>query len=453
MSFLRRTPKVIAEAGATRDPFNEQESSRRGANQPPTYVSEIVRKNITNRDTLAHQRQMAQYSPFGYAIVYKMAQYTFDDWIEFTDPDGKVIMQETMVKLLELNAPYYYTQCAIMERMYGHSVLYIGKEKLHTDLKEPSQRRVTNLDAFGPELLVVDEYTKNGEPAKWKIKVKEKVAKKQVKDKQKRISAKDTYHLRTRPWPHDRSEKGIPILYPVWVQCVNVERALHSSDFYLGKVGHGTYHVSTKGSLSDGKRTQVQKATEKSSVSRVLVTDSRYIDKVEFVNASGSPVDFPKEIDTRIRIIASGTDTPYDWLMGLGGASSGGSDLIAKSLFQSLDQIRGSMEEMIRATVLAIEPQNDLKFKIRWIERYAHDEEQRSKIKMNNAQGLLMLSGIMTINEMREELGLTPLPDGNQLIADKETAQKEKENELRVNIQGLQTAEEEEATNNPGGKN
>jgi len=413
-----------------------------GANAPPSYVSELVSGNVSNRDNRVHQRKMALMSAVGFNITVKLAGNVFDDWFEFVDENGRVIMQDVQQKLRALNAQYFLTQALVLERIYGHAWIYVGKAKLREDVITPTGPRVvTNLDVFGPENSEVVEYNDYGYPSVLEVTVLQGVGPNQTKEVKKRISRSDLILLRTRPRPFDRSFEGLPVLYPVWSSLISVERAFHSSDFYLSKIGHGFSSIKTKGRLTDAERTELETTMEDASVSRVVILNGNKVEEIGFINATGSPIDFPAEIDSRLGIIGAGCGIPKDLLIGLSAGAVTGSETNVKSLFQTISATQVSVEPAIRDLVRSVGHTND-NYGIKWIARYAHDEEQQSKIMMNESQSWAIRSKFLTINEIRKELGYPPIEGGEGLSSD-----------FKVNVAGLQTAQEAEKTNNPEGQN
>lgn len=422
-------------------------------NDPSTYVSEIIADKINNRDEREHQRKMALWSAVGSNICIKLANNTFDDGFEFVDDlgkKGKVIMPEIQAKLRALNATYFLTQALIMERIYGHGWVYVGRERLYEDVvdvdAEVKDRRITNLDAFGPEIAKVIEYDEDGYPAAIEIKVLKGITKtdgsKGTKEDTKRIDIEDLILLRTRPKPFERTFEGMPVLYHVWSTLWSVELAFHSSDFYLGKIGHGMFCLISRPGTSDEKVGRMQDSVEKMSPSRMLVLPGKYVESISFVNASGTPIDFPAEIKARLGIIGAGTGVPSDLLIGLSAGSITGSEVNVKALYQTLAAIQTSVEPMIRELVHRLGHKDENYF-IRWITRYAHDEEQKAKIALYEAQTWAIKTGWLTPNEIRKRSeGLGPKEGGENLKSD-----------FEVNVQGMQTAEEAEATHNEKGDN
>lgn len=435
-SLFRREAVVRRETSR----FSPDDSSLTGKNSPPSFVSELIRGGYSNPDSPANQRKMAMLNPVAYNAVFKLANNVWDDGWEFIDSDGNVIMQDIKLQMDALNADYYFTQALIMERIYGHGWLFKGKEKMRADVRDGTPLRIANLDVFSPEMTRVAEYDDYGNPSVIEVSVKTGLGASTMTTKIP-ISADDLYLLRTRPRPHERSHTGIPVLYPVWSLLWSLERSFHSSDFYLAKFGYGMYTVMTERNLSDEALAKLQTTMESSSVSRVSILPGQLIKSIDFVNATGSPIDFPAEIHCRMGLIAAGLGVPLDLLIGLSAGSISGGEVNLKELYATLAQIQTSVMPMIRDLATALgSTRND--YGIRFITRYAHDEEQQSKIALNNATTLAIEAGWLTVNEIRDKEGLPPTEGGDRLKSD-----------FDISVAGFQTPEEKEATNNPTGEN
>ena len=430
---IRRESQTRQEQ-TSRDPFSESASSQKRKNAPPSFVSIIIKDKVNDPDKEVHQRKMALNSAVAYNIVVKLSQNTFDDGWEFVDEKGNVIeaMMSIQQKLRSLNAIFYFTQNLILERMYGYGWMYLIREN----------GAIIGLDFISPEMTDVIEYDKNGDPSLLEVTVAkaDKAAKKE--EIKIEIKTEDTIHFRTRPWPNERTYKGIPVVYPAWTPLVSIEQTLHSSDFYLAKIGYGAYTVTTTSKATQTNIDAIEKMMIRGSVTRVNILPGKYVDDIKFIGADGTPTDFMKEVDTRLSLIAAATGVPKDTIIGLSAGSITGSEVNVKALYQTLNSIQTSCEPYIRDLVREL-GHTDENYFIRFIRRFAHDEEQQAKIRMNEAQTLAM-STWMTDNEKRAAMGLEPLPGGDVLKANFN---------MGVDVTGLQTEEEQDKTNNPEGAN
>lgn len=430
---IRRESQTRREQ-TSRDPFGETESSAARKNAPPSFVSIIIKDKVNDPDNMVHQRKMALNSAVGYNIVVKLSQNTFDDGFEFVDEKGNTIdaMIPVQQKLRSLNAIFYLTMNIILERMYGYGWMYLVREN----------GAIIALDFLSPEITEVKEFDKNGNPSLLEVTVvkADKAAKKEAKKIEVKIA--DTIHFRTRPWPHERSYTGMPVLYPAWTPIISIEQTLHSSDFYLAKIGYGAYTVTTTSKATQTNIDAIEKMMIRGSVTRVNILPGKYVEDIKFINAEGTPTNFMQEVDTRLSLIAAATGVPKDTIIGLSAGSITGSEVNVKALYQTLNQIQTSCKPYIRDLVREL-GYTDEDYFIRFIRRYAHDEEQQAKIRMNEAQTLVM-SSWMTSNEKREVMGLEGLPGGDVLKSDFN---------MGVEVSGFQTPEEQDKTNNPEGDN
>lgn len=424
---------------SVRDPFSER-GEPGGKNEPPSHVSEIITEKIEKRDEREHQRKMALYSPVATYFNFKLPQNVYDDGWEMVNLNGKTVHPEIMARHIELNSKYWLTQAYIIEMIYGHSWLHVVREKARAGIK-PEDLRITHLDVYGPENSEVIKYDKKtGMPSEIEVTVPEGLDEKgHVKERKFKVKARDLVLFRTRPYPHERSFEGIPYLYANWTTLVSLERTIHSSDFYNGKIGHGMYVAKTVRGMTDQEHLEFEATMEKGSVSRVVTYDAGQVEDLKFINATGSPVDFPSEIDSRMGLLAAGGGVPEHSITGAPAGAITGSETNVKTLFQTLNQLQTSVEPPMRefdaklgATGLWL---------YRWIRRYAHDEESQAKIELTKTQ-TLATSTWLTINEKRATMGLDEIPGGDVL-----------EDDFRINVQGIQTAEEAEKTQNPDGLN
>jgi len=173
--------------------------------------------------------------------------------------------------------------------------------------------------------------------------------------------------------------------------------------------------------------------------------DPAIIESVEFVGAEGSTTDFENHIKILLERIAAGASIPKDVLIGATAGAISGSEVNVKALFQAINSIQQSIEPYIRELMSRLGYNED--YEIDWNVRYAHDEEQRSKIDMNNAQTLAIRSSWLTKNEIRAIEGLPAMEGGDEL---------KKPVDFSVGVSGLsdkeQTPDEREQTRNPNGE-
>lgn len=401
---------------------------------PPTFVPELIKDKVWNRDDPGDQFKVARHDPIGYYITHKISENVFDDWFRFVDKDGNEIMFDVQKELRKLNARRIFTQVLAGERTFGHSWLYTGKAKFR-DSTSFNGNRIANLDYFTPRMAEVVKYDGLGQPEELKIELST--------DKGTRVfelPADDFILVRTRPY--DRTHKGHPATYSVWDYLTYLRYIFHSISWYDMKIGLGIFVMRTKNQLSQQEMSNLQEAYQDISVKRSGVFDDR-IEDVEFIGADAGGTNFHEDIAALLNMIAAGCGIPKDVLTGVSAGAITGSEINNKALYATLNQIQRSFEPVIRELVRRMG--YDREFDIDWNTRYAHDEEEKARINYLNAQELGLKMQWMTINEIRAEEGLPPVENGDRLPSD-----------VQVTLQGEEPSSDErstEQTRNPEGVN
>ena len=171
------------------------------------------------------------------------------------------------------------------------------------------------------------------------------------------------------------------------------------------------------------------------------MVDGSKLESLKWEGAGAGATDFTEHIDTLLQGIAAGLGVPKDILVGVSAGAITGSDINQKSSFKEIGEIQRDMEILFRELGGRMGYDMENVF-FEWAARFAHDEEERSKIDLNRAQELAIRSGWLTINEIREIEGLPPIPEGESMVAD-----------FTIQANMGQTADEQEATKNPQGAN
>jgi hypothetical protein len=421
--------------------------AKTGANKnaPPTFVPELIRSETWNSDEPTHLLDVAMKDPVASYLTYKLAENTFDDWFRLVDLNGKEILLDAQKEFILLDAQRALTQALANERIFGYSYLYTGKNRYIPTTKEGG--RIASLYCLNPIECVVWEYDEVGNPKTMELKIEVGQGKNSTVSQKLYLPAEDFIFINTRPI--GRGYKGRSALLPVWDMLTYLRYEYHSMAFYDGKIGHGIFAVTVDGTLTDAAKSKMDAELEEVSAKRALIIENDVIEKIEFVGANPGSTDFEAHIDACLKLIAAGTAVPKDIFTGATAGAITGSETNIKALFAVLNQIQTSMEPYIRELIRRMGFTNT-DYHIAWNVRYAHDEEEQSKILMNNAQTLAIRSQWLTINEIRAEEGLGPVPDGDKL-----------KSEFNINVAGMpsqtqgaeQTPDERDATHNPEGVN
>lgn len=434
MSILSKLGLKRARTEASKQLWGEDVT--RSKNAPPTFVPELITGCMWNVNDLNHLEKVATMDPVANYITYKIADNVFDDWFKFVDKDGKEIMLDVQKELRLLGAHKILPQALGMERTFGYSYIYTGKNRRIPKTREGG--RIATIHAFSPLECVVYEYDEVGRPKTMELTVSRGVGQYTAIDEKITLPSEDFIYMNTRPI--GRSEKGRSSLLNVWDMLTYLRYETHSMSFYDTKIGLGVFTAYINGEVSEAMQSRIDSIAEDISIKRMLSFDKEVIDELKFVGPDSNATDFVEHIYAILKLIAAGTGIPYEILIGATAGAITGSETNIKALYEVLHQIQRSVEEYIRDLIKRMGYTRD-DYYIEWNVQFAHDEEEQSKIAMNKAQTLAIRSQWLTINEIRSEEGLPPIEGGDDLKAD-----------FQVNVEGFQGHEEREQTRNPDGE-
>lgn len=419
-----------------------QEDAIYGKNSPSNFRSDLLTQQYNNKNDTTHLFEVARQDPIARYIVFKLAENALDDGFTFRDKNGNEIMKKAQKDLIRLNAKQVLTQVLAAERWGGWAWLHVVK---NTNYRQETigSSPIAKLDFFTRKDCEVYEYDVMGQPKELEITTLSGVGAKTTIEQKVRLPASQFILWRTRQY--DRSHRGDPITFNIWDDMTSIREIIGSMVFYDAKIGNGLFVIKLARSPDTAMKASMQNEVETFSTQRAVGLDPSIIEDVGFVGAEGSTTDFENHIKILLERIAAGASIPKDVLIGATAGAISGSEVNVKALFQAINSIQQSIEPYIRELMSRLGYNED--YEIDWNVRYAHDEEQRSKIDMNNAQTLAIRSSWLTKNEIRAIEGLPAMEGGDEL---------KKPVDFSVGVSGLsdkeQTPDEREQTRNPNGE-
>ena len=353
-------------------------------NDPVTYVNEFILGQYWHKDEVSNQAQMMRMNPYAWAVTIGLANSVFEDDFKFVDPEDpeKEIMQDTKKQLDDMESLKWFALSLGGERGHGHTWIYVGTEELQTD-STIERARVLNLDVFTPEYATVSEWGENGAPTMLKLKI---LVGEGGVFTQKNIPVSDCILVRTRPY--DRSEKGLPVTWPIWNALVGTSLIGHYVTQYGNKVGMGAPVITTKGAIGTERAKAAEAALEDWSPTRAFVIPNTVVDKFEYIGSTGGTVDFPSYHAMFLDEIAAGTKIPKSIITGSADVAAG-VEVGPGQMAQLRQGEQTRFEPVIREIVRRMNG-GEQEYKIFWPVKVAVDEKQEAEIRMMNAQADMM---------------------------------------------------------------
>jgi len=387
MSFLDRLRGVRQEASARLWPTTAYK------NTPPSFVSDFITEGAWNRDNMQHRGKMSRRNACAYNMTAGLANNTWDDGFKFVSKDDpeQEIMQEVLKELERMEHLKYMALAHAGELTYGQTFLFVGKEDDEDlrvgEIQPKNGPRVANFDVFTPETYEITKWDDIGKPLEFDVLVHTNAGDNTKEYQKFPIKTEDCISFRRGQF--DRSYKGTPITYPCWNALVGLELLFHSVTTYAMKVGLGALILTTKGAISSDDLASAKDAMEDLSVSRVGVVPGRAVEKLEYIGASGSSVNFDVYIDAFLDQIAAGSKIPRDVLTGSSAGAITGSEVNSRALYAVIQGEQTRQEPRIREVVRRMGYESD-DYDIMWNVRYATDEKQQAEIRALNAQAEML---------------------------------------------------------------
>ena len=416
------------------------------ANTPSTAIPTLIMLDPINKYDAESQAIVMREDPIARYVVHRISEITYDDGFtlvkkgtdelhEYNDP----IQDE----LIRMNGMHKFTEWLASERGYGWSWLDLIPAKNNAedfredDANNELQPKIAKIDVYTPLFTEVTEWDKKGQPKILRVNFKLPDGSSKFED----IKAMDTILMRTRPFG-DRTFKGLSVLIDIWDALTFIRQVLFSMGWYSIKTGIGVFFVKIRGAVTKEKVDAAKAVLTGLSTKRGIIYSDLVVDDFGFIQSQGGTINFPDYVDTLLSQVAIGTGIPKQILAGEADSSLGGAEVSSDLAVGLISTVQQGQEYYLREVFFRMGFENqDYEFK--WPRRYATSKTEESKILMNETQSdAVAVEAYMTINEVRERRGLGPIEGGDEMLnlrdASKITAD-----------MGFQTAEEQDATNNP----
>ena len=417
-------------------------------NKPPTFIPDLIQQEVTNVEDIYHLDKVARKDPIAQFATYGVAKEAMNDGFVLTDRNGDESSKNIKIQreLRILRAEDVITLACAYALATGTGYVYTGKNRYVP--KTPEGGRLASLQAFSPLTCNVKKYSEVGVPLSMEVVVNVGEGDYTTREMKLTLPAEDFIFVVLDPLENNPYQ-GRSTLEAVWDDLTDLRYIVHAMSWYDMKIGNGMFYVVTRTGIPDTFITRMNTSLEDHSVKRAMVFDGQHVEKFGFEGPQAGATDFPEHIDACLQRISAGLGIPKDVLVGATGGTNEAATASEKAAFRRISEVRKDMEYVWREVIKrsGFDITEEL---FRWNERFAHDEEQRSKIGMNDAQANTTKLTYMTIDEVRKELGLEPLPEGRGDKLSSETSS------FNMNVQGFGNenppSEEAEQTQNPGGE-
>lgn len=360
-----------------------------------------------------------QREPVAYRIVFQVAHDIFDNWFKVEDtaekPDPNFDKQ-VQTALAQLNAKSVFTQMAVFERLFGWSIIIQGFTDHGKTLEAPvkSPQEIKDIVAYGPLQFSVqtsDEDKKEGSE-RFGLPNYYTLARSGIS--QAKVHFSRVIHFATRLLTHPY--KGISVLEPVYDDLTVLRNIRWGMGQTMFRYGSGFPDVEVQGAskkqLDDLETSQQFKSLQ----ARTYFLHSEKT-KLDFKGLAGRALDPEPYYEPIMENISAGSGVPLAILRGAQAGAVTGSEVNEREYFKLISDAQSRYEPSIRALIDALIACEQVKtnvkdYRIVWLGGFEISEKDKALVELNLAQAREKKTSWMTIDEIRAEQELQPLPDG-----------------------------------------
>jgi len=391
------------------------------------FKPKLVLYRKDNIENWRHREDNARYDPIANFITYKVARVAFDDWFHFVDKDGNPLeeMKQVEERLHELHFNQVLIDACRYARIHGWSIIlaYDRATKGPEDMQNVllSWENVARLEAFAGERdvqvdRVYESGPKMGLPEVYRISVAVEKSAKPID-----ILIHESHVVHVNPEPVDRSYKGATALDPVWDDIVMYRQLSNSAVWYGAKYGGKTFIVKpSEGTIgnrtiSEAEKTLLEEQLKQFDMRNALVLpDSKYEVQAE---GGGGAIDYYSMTEILLDRIAAGCGIPKDYLKGVSAGAVTGSEQNEKEFFSTISGVQDQYEPIIREVISRLFPSLTTEYYFDWANEQNLNSREEAELQNLTEDAVNKKLSYMTVNEVREQMGLPPVPEGNIIPA------------------------------------
>ena len=356
--------------------------------------------------------------PVANRIVFAVAHDIFDNWFE-VEPleesvDEEKFNEAVQKVLLLLNAKDVLTQVATFERAYGWSILVIGYQDKAPTLKTAVllPEKIVSLEAYAPTMITDVKTDKNknsprfGLPEIYKVKIAER---EEVEVHHTRV-----IHFATRKI--EPGYKGVSVLEPVWDDLTVLRNVRWGMGQTMYRYGSGFPVVTVKGA------TKEQIDEYKREWGPLTAQTSMWCDEntsIEFKGLAGRALDPEPYYVPIMENISAGTSIPLAILRGAQAGQLAGSEVNEREYFKLISDCQSRYEPGIMDLIdrlMETKQIPDVHYKINWVGGFEVNPRDKAAAELDRIRGLQIMTGWVTVNEVREVEGLERVPGGDVVL-------------------------------------
>jgi hypothetical protein len=319
----------------------------------------------------------------------------------------------------ELDTKEKLRELVIFERLYGWAALGLSIIDYAADPSKPVQnpRKVTSLTVFSDHNCTIQsgdeeestESERAGLPNLYTVK---------IGAEQKKIHWTRMIHFASRKMGHPwRGVPALTILYSDLTAYRNArEQIVHTIKTHSG----GFADITLKGKKS---QRQLEKFEQDNDLTN-LDSRTRFIhdnnSRIEWIGAKGKALDPAPYVDVSLESLSCGSRIPVSHLKGATAGTIAGSEVNDREYWGGIAMQQSLLERPIWDLIDLLMETGQISrvkdYNVVWPPGFELSDQTMADIKLKEAQAHKLQLDYMTVDEVRADQGLDPLPNGTGQI-------------------------------------
>jgi len=315
----------------------------------------------------------------------------------------------------ELNTKEMLRELVIFERLYGWSALGLSLIDYGKDPSKPIQnpRKITSLTVFSDHNCTIQssdeekdtESERAGLPNFYTVK---------IGSKQKKIHWTRMIHFASRKMGHPwRGVPALAVLYSDLTAYRNArEQIVHTIKTHAG----GFADITLKGKKSQRQLEQFEQDNDLAN----LDSRTRFVhdnnSRIDWIGAKGKALDPGPYVDVSLESLSCGSRIPVSHLKGATAGTITGSEVNDREYWGGIAMQQSLLERTIWDLIDFLMETGQIDhvedYNLVWPPGFELSDQTIAEIKLKEAQTHKLQLNWMTVDEVRAEQGLDPLPGG-----------------------------------------
>ncbi len=355
--------------------------------------------------------------PVAYRATYIVADDVFDKWFTVDDPDTEGGDQEfddkVQVILRTLEAKSHFQNALALERVYGYSLI-IG---VFND--------VSNVDDYSKPLRIGSELAGivvYGKPQITSIETDKDV-------NSLRYGLPEIYYIdrggNRRVKVHysrcirvSTRRNEVSVLDPIWDDLTNLRNIRWGMGQTMYRYGSGFPVITLVGKTLEQIQDYLKAGYFTNLMSRTYLIGNENT-TIEFKGVQGAALNPEPYYTPVLENISAGTGIPEAILRGAQAGALTGSEVNEREYFKVISSIQSKTDPFVRQLIDWVLPQSEVKeddYEINWISGFQPSEKDIAQTELMKEQANQIKLTYKTIDEVRAEMGLEALPNGEGAV-------------------------------------